>query len=228
MRRMSAAQFTASVVVPVPPLVPRKLTIMQRVEATPVPERAMRDRHRENRDLAARSRRRATCTNVSGRTRIVRASRHARPRSPARPLTLSRANTMSWRDRASACASRHVTCSEPGCSCGAPGKTMATTNSRSLARPAKDEWGVYDPQQAGLAALFARLDAKDTNAPAPAGAGEERNGGLPGPGAAGVSRRITATVAPRSSTSLPRGDPQGSPDFFVPPASPRARRANVS
>jgi len=26
-------------------------------------------------------------------------------------------------------------------------------------RPAKDEWGVYDPEQAGLAALFARLDA---------------------------------------------------------------------
>lgn len=23
-----------------------------------------------------------------------------------------------------------------------------------------DEWGVYDPEQAGLAALFARLDAK--------------------------------------------------------------------
>jgi hypothetical protein len=41
---------------------------------------------------------------------------------------------------------------------------MAITNSRSLARPAKDEWGVYDPQQAGLAALFARLDAKDKNA----------------------------------------------------------------
>lgn len=38
---------------------------------------------------------------------------------------------------------------------------MAITNSQSLARPAKDEWGVYDPQQAGLAALFARLDAKD-------------------------------------------------------------------
>lgn len=35
---------------------------------------------------------------------------------------------------------------------------MATPNSRALARPAKDEWGVYDPQQAGLAALFARLD----------------------------------------------------------------------
>jgi hypothetical protein len=38
---------------------------------------------------------------------------------------------------------------------------MATPTNRSLARPAKDEWGVYDPQQAGLAALFARLDTKD-------------------------------------------------------------------
>ena len=44
---------------------------------------------------------------------------------------------------------------------------MALTNSQSLARPAKDEWGVYDPQQAGLAALYARLDARDTTAPAP-------------------------------------------------------------
>ena len=34
---------------------------------------------------------------------------------------------------------------------------MATAT-KSLARPAKDEWGVYDPQQAGLAALYARLD----------------------------------------------------------------------
>jgi len=38
---------------------------------------------------------------------------------------------------------------------------MAIPNKRALARPAKDEWGVYDPQQAGLAALFARLDTKD-------------------------------------------------------------------
>ena len=38
---------------------------------------------------------------------------------------------------------------------------MAIPNNRALARPAKDEWGVYDPQQAGLAALFARLDTKD-------------------------------------------------------------------
>ena len=44
---------------------------------------------------------------------------------------------------------------------------MATPTTRSIARPAilakpaKDEWGVYDPQQAGLAALYARLDTKD-------------------------------------------------------------------
>lgn len=44
---------------------------------------------------------------------------------------------------------------------------MAIPNSRSLARPAKDEWGVYDPQQAGLAALFARLDSKDAKAVQP-------------------------------------------------------------
>ena len=34
---------------------------------------------------------------------------------------------------------------------------------RPPARPAKDEWGVYDPEQAGLAALYARLDAKNPN-----------------------------------------------------------------
>ena len=42
---------------------------------------------------------------------------------------------------------------------------MARPNSQLVARPAKDEWGVYDPQQAGLAALFARLDAKESIAP---------------------------------------------------------------
>ena len=50
---------------------------------------------------------------------------------------------------------------------------MATTISRSRIRPAKDEWGVYDPEQAGLAALYARLDKKDQKAaakPAPAAA----------------------------------------------------------
>ncbi|HYE86306.1 MAG TPA: hypothetical protein VEA16_08120 [Vicinamibacterales bacterium] len=35
-----------------------------------------------------------------------------------------------------------------------------------LTRPAKDEWGVYDPQQAGIAAVIARLDARDAAAAA--------------------------------------------------------------
>jgi hypothetical protein len=35
---------------------------------------------------------------------------------------------------------------------------MASALTKPIARPAKDEWGVYDPQQAGLAALYARLD----------------------------------------------------------------------
>jgi hypothetical protein len=37
---------------------------------------------------------------------------------------------------------------------------MAQPISRTAIRPAKDEWGVYDPEQAGLAALYARLDNK--------------------------------------------------------------------
>ena len=41
---------------------------------------------------------------------------------------------------------------------------MATTPLPPV-RPARDEWGVYDPQQAGLAALFARLDAGSAAAP---------------------------------------------------------------
>ncbi len=39
-------------------------------------------------------------------------------------------------------------------------------------RPTVDEWGVYDPQQAGLAALFMRL-ASSTSSPA-RGTGESR------------------------------------------------------
>ena len=39
---------------------------------------------------------------------------------------------------------------------------MANPTSRLLTRPARDEWGVYDPQVAGLAALFARLDSRDS------------------------------------------------------------------
>ena len=46
---------------------------------------------------------------------------------------------------------------------------MAAPTNRVIDRPAKDEWGVYDPEQAGLAALFARLDKKSVPAlPAPA------------------------------------------------------------
>lgn len=43
---------------------------------------------------------------------------------------------------------------------------MMTRPPQSPARPAQDEWGVYDPQQAGIAALFARLDSKDAKAKA--------------------------------------------------------------
>jgi len=43
---------------------------------------------------------------------------------------------------------------------------MATTPPRSTVRPAHDEWGVYDPDQAGLTALFARLDSNAAKAKA--------------------------------------------------------------
>jgi hypothetical protein len=43
---------------------------------------------------------------------------------------------------------------------------MAAPTDRILSRPAKDEWGVYDPEQAGLAALFARLDSGKKVVPA--------------------------------------------------------------
>lgn len=43
---------------------------------------------------------------------------------------------------------------------------MATLPLRSPARPAHDEWGLYDPEQAGLSALFARLDSKEAKAKA--------------------------------------------------------------
>ena len=58
---------------------------------------------------------------------------------------------------------------------------MALPNSQSLARPAKDEWGVYDPQQAGLAALFARLDARDTIGPAPQAPAKKEVSDYPAP-----------------------------------------------
>ena len=58
---------------------------------------------------------------------------------------------------------------------------MAIPNSRALARPAKDEWGVYDPQQAGLAALFARLDGEAKPAAPPAAAAPAARKEVPEP-----------------------------------------------
>jgi hypothetical protein len=45
-----------------------------------------------------------------------------------------------------------------------------TPSSAAARRPTVDEWGVYDPQQAGLAALFTRLTtaAGPGTEPAPA------------------------------------------------------------
>ena len=59
---------------------------------------------------------------------------------------------------------------------------MATgiPKSRSLVRPAKDEWGVYDPQQAGIAALFARLD-RDATKVTPVAAGPALRTDVPEP-----------------------------------------------
>jgi hypothetical protein len=50
-------------------------------------------------------------------------------------------------------------------------------------RPTVDEWGVYDPQQAGLAALYTRLTTAPENTPAdaPADAARPRVLGEPPP-----------------------------------------------
>ena len=61
---------------------------------------------------------------------------------------------------------------------------MASPSSRIIRRPAKDEWGVYDPQQAGIAALVARLDARAPNAiaaPVPAATKEKAETVEPAP-----------------------------------------------
>jgi hypothetical protein len=55
---------------------------------------------------------------------------------------------------------------------------MAAPTSRTLSRPAHDEWGVYDPEQAGLEALYARLDARQ-DAPAPAAVPQAKVESLP-------------------------------------------------
>jgi hypothetical protein len=56
---------------------------------------------------------------------------------------------------------------------------MAQTISRVRVRPARDEWGVYDPEQAGLAALYARLDKKETKASTTAKPAERKEAAVP-------------------------------------------------
>ena len=87
---------------------------------------------------------------------------------------------------------RHVACSIQVAPCSW-GMLMATTNNRSLARPAKDEWGVYDPQQAGLAALFQRLDSNDAQPSTPASR---------------LSMRAAAPAAPPAATRPPLREPK--------------------
>jgi hypothetical protein len=64
--------------------------------------------------------------------------------------------------------------------------------SSSPDRPPVDEWGIYDPAQAGLEALYQLLDARrltgvDHDAPSIAASMEE------------ASRRVTARQAPRKT-----------------------------
>jgi hypothetical protein len=59
-----------------------------------------------------------------------------------------------------------------------------TPSSTAVRRPTVDEWGVYDPQQAGLAALFTRL----TTTPAPR---PDAEGGAPA-----NSERVSALKPP--------------------------------
>ena len=60
--------------------------------------------------------------------------------------------------RPAAIRARHLLYGE--CSLTGGPQAMADQISRIRVRTAKDEWGVYDPEQAGLAALYARLDNK--------------------------------------------------------------------
>ena len=48
-------------------------------------------------------------------------------------------------------------------------------SSKLARRPTVDEWGVYDPQQAGLAALYTRLTTAPEGTPAEAPADTARN-----------------------------------------------------
>ena len=55
--------------------------------------------------------------------------------------------------------------------------TPSSSNDR---RPTVDEWGVYDPQQAGLAALYTRLTTAPVATPADAPADDTARTRVPG------------------------------------------------
>lgn len=86
-----------------------------------------------------------------------------RPVLEAQPLPLRGTKFVLSHDLPRLPAAGHVHCSRPECSLtGGPQAMAITSTTRALVpRPAKDEWGVYDPEQAGLAALFHRLEKKD-------------------------------------------------------------------
>jgi hypothetical protein len=64
---------------------------------------------------------------------------------------------------------------------------MAIKNSRPSVPPAKDEWGVYDPQKAGIPALFARLDARASRIAPPVAAGPSLRKDIPEPAKAPIA-----------------------------------------
>ena len=78
------------------------------------------------------------------------------PRLRQRETTVTHTNGTGCAFSTAQPPSRHMACSNADRNLQA--RTMAITNTQPPARPAMDEWGVYDPQQAGLAALYARLD----------------------------------------------------------------------
>ena len=89
----------------------------------------------------------------------------------------------------SAAPGRHAPCSRHGRQ--PPGSSKARPfkpSSAATPRPTVDEWGIYDPQQAGLAALFTRLAA----APASGGAAPRDTG----------AARVLPDRAPRPGATI--------------------------
>ena len=61
-----------------------------------------------------------------------------------------------------------------GMSLAPPSPAMPSPTKRGVtAPPVVDEWGIYDPARAGLAAVMERLEAKSATAPAPTSPNKE-------------------------------------------------------